>query len=223
MTLPALAAITAAYIARSLPRAIKSVQGYVDDYIVALTDAAVAVFNGDSTGGAFAAVLRGMITSEADGVYIQGMIEGGYADEAEADDALEDEDYATIAGWQAEQRGYVAEFAKAVAAVRRLPKDEQPDAQEVIFGRIAKWGNSLRNLGDLGRARARGDIFLTFDGDDGKESCPECQKYKGQRHKKSWWAKRNLLERNGNPEYDCGRWDACNHHFYDDNGDIVIH
>jgi len=65
-------------------------------------------------------------------------------------------------------------------------------------------------------------MYLTYNGEDGEESCRQCQKYKGQRHKKSWWESRGLLGRNGNENFDCGRWENCHHNYYNDAREQVL-
>jgi len=73
------------------------------------------------------------------------------------------------------------------------------------------------------KARGMGDPPLRYDGDDGEESCEECQEYKGQTHRRTWWDKRGLLARNGNPNFGCRRFDNCHHsYFHARTGEKVI-
>jgi hypothetical protein len=146
--------------------------------------------------------------------YHEGMREGGInepdvEDNETAQDALDE--------WIAGQFEHVNQFAKDAAAAKR-----NPDLQSAVLARIPLWVDSLRNFGEAGKLYALGNIMLTFDGDDGEESCLDCQRYKGQRHKRNWWAVRGLLERNGNPNYECGRWDNCHHSFLDDKGTVIV-
>ena len=39
--------------------------------------------------------------------------------------------------------------------------------------------------------------------------------------KKSWWEKRGLLDR-PNSNYECGRYEHCHHHFFTDDGEMVV-
>jgi hypothetical protein len=146
--------------------------------------------------------------------YIEGMREGGINEPDAEDQQVLDE---TAANWLADQREFIDSFAKDVAAAK-TDKEKRP----AILARIEAWVSSLRNFGEAGKLYALGNIFLTFDGEDGKESCEDCQRLKGQRHKRNWWSDRNLLERNGNQNYECGRWDPCQHSFRDDKGAVIV-
>lgn len=197
----------------------KSIAGYVRDYEAEITGLAIEVFNRNQTRAQFAAALRSLIRSEGPGVYEEGMREGGSNDPAgdmdEGDDAI-------LAGWIDDQLEFVNDFADAVGDVAGLKPPEATAKQQSIFDRAKLWAQSLATLGGLAKARALGDPMLTFDGDDGEESCDDCQRYKGQRHRRSWWEKNGLLQRNGNENFKCGRWGPCKHHYYDDDGNLVI-
>ena len=60
-------------------------------------------------------------------------------------------------------------------------------------------------------------IMLTFAGDDGKESCLDCSRYKGKRHKASWWVKHNAVP--PNRDFECGGYN-CQHTLVDDKGQV---
>lgn len=161
------------------------------------------------------ALLRSGIAEEA---YKEGMREAG---SAQPDDDYGAEDVLQVASWVDEQIGHVDSFASDVWDASGVGADEAK--QENVLSRIELWIASLRNLGDQGRLFILGNIPLTLDGPDGKETCPECQRYKGQRHRRDWWEKRDLLRRNGNTNYTCGRWEGyCLHYFRDDQGEIVV-
>jgi hypothetical protein len=67
------------------------------------------------------------------------------------------------------------------------------------------------------KVRAAGNKMLTFDGDDGKESCPECKKLKGKRHRASWWISNGLIPGPGNENFTCNGYN-CEHRLFDDEG-----
>jgi hypothetical protein len=97
-------------------------------------------------------------------------------------------------------------------------REAETITEDAIHARVEMWLSSLDGIYAEGKLRGRDNVMLTFDGDDGEESCQDCQKYKGQRHSAKWWVKRDLVRRNGNDHYDCGRWAPCQHHFYTDDG-----
>ena len=134
---------------------------------------------------------------------------GGDIDETEADDLALLEDFTS------EQQGYVSDFADWLTA-KESDLDAVPD-------RLSLWAASLENFGGQIKARAMGDPSLTFDGDDGEESCDECQEWKGQTHRLSFWEKRGLTKRNGNENFGCKRFDNCHHSFFHTKtGEMVI-
>jgi len=153
--------------------------------------------------------MKGIIKSYArEGFQTAWEEDGGDVSEAEASDTE------LIAEWQTEQQGYVDSFADWL-------KDKTSDL-DFVDSRIESWAASFRNFVERIKLRAEGNPMLKYDGDDGRESCDECQEYKGQSHRLSWWEKRGLTKRNGNDNYGCGRWEPCQHHFYNSKGDVVI-
>jgi hypothetical protein len=65
-----------------------------------------------------------------------------------------------------------------------------------------------------GEAKMRGmkNATLVFDGDDGAESCPDCQKMKGKRHTIKYILDNNLIPRPGNDAYECKGY-RCEHYW----------
>jgi hypothetical protein len=61
---------------------------------------------------------------------------------------------------------------------------------------------------------------LTFDGDDGAESCPTCTALKGQRHKASWWISHDYVPPTGSG-LDCAAGGHCMHELVTDDGEVV--
>ena len=159
---------------------------------------------------------KALLKNVARDVYRDGLREGGIEprDETPEDKAATEE---AIDDWLASQFEYVNQFAKDAAEAK---KDKTKRA--AILSRVDDWLVALRNFGEAGRLAALGNIMLTFDGDDGSESCDECQHYKGQRHRRNWWAERDLLRRNGNDNFGCGRWEPCQHPFRDDSGKVIV-
>lgn len=65
------------------------------------------------------------------------------------------------------------------------------------------------------KVMAAGNKMLTFAGDDGDESCKDCKKYKGKRHRAKWWFAHNAVP----PcrDFECGGY-KCQHFLQDDEG-----
>lgn len=158
----------------------------------------------------FRSQMKSMLKNYSESIAAQGWEEGGGDVEDIGPEELE-----IIQTFYTEQQSHVNDFSDWL-------KDKESDLDDAK-GRIVSWVSSLVNLGQQMMARAMGDPPLLYDGDDGGESCDECQEYKGQVHRLSWWEARGLTKRNGNPEFSCGRWDACHHSFFHaKTGDLVI-
>ena len=150
------------------------------------------------------------LTEMADLAFREAWLEGG-GDPADVDAA----DLEIVADWVEGQTAHVNDFSNWLEETRRTGAE--------IDDRVRDWVSSLRNLGEQVKARAMGDPPLKLDGDDGAESCDECQEYKGQVHRLSWWERRGLTARNGNENYGCKRFDNCQHSFYHaKTGELVI-
>lgn len=139
-----------------------------------------------------------------------------YAGYAEAGgEETEDEDESWLTGAINDELSNVDEMFAALKDLRgTVDPDEEADA------RADGYAVTLDSVYSEGKLRGNVNIMLTFDGDDGKESCAQCQRYKGQRHSAKWWLAKDLIRRNGNENFDCGRWENCQHDLYDDKGEL---
>lgn len=193
----------------------KTIKQIVAGYVNRLTSIVnAAIKSGDAV--TMRRAHKALLKNAAFDVYRDGWREGG-VDIADLEPDERDAFDEAVADFIASQSEFIDQFAKDAASAK---KDKA--ARDVVLARVDQWASSLRNFGEAGRVAALGNIPLTFGGDDGEESCDDCQQYKGQRHRRNWWAERGLLERNGNPNYECGRWDACHHSFLDDNGKVIV-
>jgi hypothetical protein len=86
-----------------------------------------------------------------------------------------------------------------------------------ISDRSSGYMGTLNDIYSQAKVFGAGDQPLTFDGDDGKETCPDCQRMKGQTHPASWWIENNLVPVQGNKNYRCGGWN-CHHGLKDSDG-----
>jgi len=165
---------------------------------------------------------KALIRSIAPDAFMAGLRDGGATDE-DAPSFVED-NRDMLATFITGQTSHVDGFAAAVADVRD-EKDKRAAAFEraSILKRIDLWVEAMRGIAEQAAVIAKGDPVLTLLGDDGLENCATCARYKGKRHRRSWWAKRGLLDRNGNENFECGRWDGgCAHSYYYDSGELAI-
>lgn len=136
----------------------------------------------------------------------------GYRDAGGEETDEDDEKWLTKT--QASQLAWLNKAFDDLAVVRKNETAKESD----LRARAEIWGVTLDGVYAEGKLRGKANVMLTFDGDDGEESCRECQRYKKKRHSAKWWIKRDLVRRNGNDAYTCGRWHNCHHHFYLDSG-----
>lgn len=191
----------------------KSVNEVLREYRDLLENFVVDAANGNISAASIARQMRKAVIDFAEEAYAEGLREQG--------EETSDEDDKAIRDWILSQTPHIYDFADSAVSVSDLSGDAKTDARNAMLDRVDEWVESLDRLSQVAQVNAEGDPFLTFDGDDGKDSCAECQKYQGQRHRKSWWEKKDLLMR-PNQIFGCGRFDNCQHHFYYDDGEIAI-
>jgi len=137
----------------------------------------------------------------------------GYADAGGEETEPDDERWITRE--TSRQQGFVDDLFECLLEI----KDAGGDARDEIDRHAEGFATALDSAYNEGKLRGNENIMLTFDGDDGQESCPECQRYKDTRHSAKWWLKRDLVRRNGNENFGCGRWQTCQHDLYTDKGE----
>jgi hypothetical protein len=91
---------------------------------------------------------------------------------------------------------------------------QEKDAIAEAFARADGYAKTLDAV--LAEAKMRGskNVSLEFGGDDGDESCPDCQGMKGKRHKIAYILANNLIPRPGNDAYECKGY-RCEHFWFD--------
>jgi hypothetical protein len=133
------------------------------------------------------------------------------------DPALEDSDW--LATRMQQEFAFIDSTFQTMKAM--IADTENPLTEDEIVqyanNRAEGYCATLDGVYSQGKLRSRRNVVLTLDGPDGKESCTTCQKYKGQRHRASWWISRDLIPAPGNDNYECGGW-QCQHVLSDDSG-----
>jgi hypothetical protein len=103
---------------------------------------------------------------------------------------------------------------------KELRKEDDFDYFNWITQRADGYTRMLAEIYNQAKLRAMDDQMVTFDGDDGEESCETCTSLKGVRHKISWFVKRNYV-----PPYgiglQCARGGHCQHGLFDDEGNEI--
>lgn len=179
----------------------KSIKRSAQDYEVTISEWVTSVFNGNMTASTLANKIKGIIRAEAQGVYVEGMLESGeFESESEALAELDDTDEQFIDGWKETQLGAVDGFAQDVAAAasKKLTADEREQKQRGIIARVGFWGSAFAGLGAQGKMNALknemgewelGATEQHCEGQGGKFGCADLA---GTAHRMKYYTDRGL-------------------------------
>lgn len=179
---------------------LKTIGQVVTQYTDELTNAVYDVWNGHSDPIDLRRAHKAMLRSYAPQAYAEGMREGGVDEIDEEDQAALDE---AVSDWLATQLPHVNDFAAAVGAAHK-DKTQRP----AIIDRVSMWADSLRSLGDMGRAYALANEKVQWTLGATEEHCTTCLYLAGLKpHRISWFIDRGYIPRqNGNEHLECGGW-----------------
>jgi hypothetical protein len=193
---------------------VKSVNEVTRSYDDTLTRFCFDVLLGHSDAVDFRRSHKALLRALGPEAYAEGLREGG----VDADEQ-DDDDRAAVAAWVDEQVGHVNDFAAWLAGGE--PRNSE-DKRRQLGERVDLWVESMQQLGNLGRASAKENQMLTMVGDDGEESCEDCQEHKGRRMRMKTWVSKGLVPGViGNKNYECGGF-RCQHYLADDKGSRVL-
>jgi hypothetical protein len=107
-------------------------------------------------------------------------------------------------------------------SLRLLRKEESEEtirdaAIHQAFARADGYANTLDGIYSTIKAMSAGNKMLNFMGEDGDESCVDCKRYKGKRHKASWWVAHDAIPPNRN--FECHGY-RCRHVLVTDSGEL---
>lgn len=213
--------LSAAYLAGadsgsiSLKAAVPDVPGYPAtrrEYVSRIGAAVNGYLESSGSTTAWRNQARKAIVEEFPNAFYSGYAEAG-------GEETEDEDESWLTGAINDELSNVDDMFVALKRLRgTVDPDEEADA------RAEGYAVTLDSVYSEGKLRGNDNVMLTMEGQDGesKNACPPgtgCKKYNGQRHSAKWWRARDLIRRNGNENYPCGRWPDCQHNLYDDEGE----
>lgn len=168
------------------------------DLVNRLTDAFLTFVSTARGGGALNAAKRAL-TEDIPAAFYRGYKDAGGE---EVDDA--DEKWLTAT--QATQVAWMDNTFEGL----KVQRDNDSATESGLQARAEVWGKTLDGIYSEGRLRASKNITLEFDGDDGAESCKDCQKLKGKRRTIKWILEHDMIPRPGNENFECGGW-KCEH------------
>lgn len=155
----------------------KAYQATLLDFEGAFEDLVSGALKGDIPRSRFAIVSRALLKKYGRSAMLDGLKEGGIET-----DELDNDDMATFTVWIAENSGYLSDFADRIY---KTDTKMTPDA------RAEAWGQgSLRNIYQKGVLSADANSLREWVIDPLSESCPDCVRLNGQRHRlKDWFAR----------------------------------
>lgn len=154
-------------------------------------------------GGAITRDMRALVKTAVEDSYFEGLAQGGVTP-----DQMDEEDALNVIQLNLTQQDYVKAFSDDV---RKAAKVGTAEAKNAILRRIDLWAASIAAAGQAGLNSAKANELVVFDGDDGDESCQDCQRYKREAHRRKWFVQRNLLPATPGSALQCGGW-RCQHY-----------
>ena len=122
-----------------------------------------------------------------------------------------------LTGQQALELANVDSLFSSLALLR---KEDDTDPIQEAYNRAEGYSNTLDGLYNQAVLFGAGNKMLTFDGDDGAESCDTCKKLKGQRHRAAWWIAHDYVPPSGDG-LDCAAGGHCQHGLFTDDDEQV--
>jgi hypothetical protein len=136
--------------------------------------------------------------------------ERGIEDGGGDTDDIDPEDSA----WATAQQGTQIDYLDGVFEWLKDLRANDTATEDMIQGRVNMWVGTLDGIYSEGRLRGMKNQKLYFDGDDGKESCVDCQRLKnGPPRTAKWVREHDMAPHPGNTNFECGGWN-CAHAWY---------
>lgn len=168
---------------------------FVSEIQAAMQDGVDKVVSKAST----AARIRGAITRYGKLAYQDGLEDGGVEGSE-----LDEDDTRIIADLNVADSVYVSDLVNEMYSESGMTGTPE--------SRAPLWGNKTLNaFYYAGIESADKNGMYEFMGDDGKESCPDCARLKGTRHRMKWWVDKELRPGVDTDNFECGGWN-CAHY-----------
>ncbi len=180
----------------------------IGTYHDAITEALIEYFESDSTVTALQNVFKRAVLTAFNDVFDLGWTDGG------SELPLDEDAVTWIENRINTEFGFVIELFQQA---KQLRGEKDFDYFSWASEKADGYSQTLNIIYNNAVVMSGKNIMLTFDGDDGAESCTDCQKYKDKRHKASWWISHNAVP--PNRDFICHGYN-CQHILVDDNGEV---
>lgn len=174
--------------------------GYLEDISAAMMDYVIS----DAPITRFRNEYRRAILEFFDVAYFTGYIDSG-GQVAQ----MEDGDRQWILDRMQQEIGYADRLFDELKALRKESENTQ-ELVGVVMHHAEGYARTLDAVYAEGVMRGGRDEKYTFDGEDGMESCPECQKMKGKEMRAADIVAMDLIPYPGTPHYSCHGYN-CRH------------
>ena len=121
---------------------------------------------------------------------------------------------AFLAAYKAAEMGFVESLLVSLRLIK-LQESEDTVPEVIAQQRADGYAKTLDMVYNEFKVWGAGNTMLTFVGEDGDETCIDCYKYKGKRHRASWWIAHDAIPPNRN--FECKGY-RCMHVLVDDSG-----
>lgn len=128
---------------------------------------------------------------------------------------LDEDTLALAKSYMNAQLGYVDSLFETL---KQLRKEGDFDAISIAFQKANQWSDSLDGFYNIIKLKGAGNKMLTFTKmRNTKESCDDCKKLRGQRHRASWWISHEYVPPKG-ANLACSAGGHCGDALVDDSG-----
>lgn len=176
----------------------RAIQATQLNYEQSFDDIMQEAMAGNLTRRRWSTLVRGLNARSINQAYRDGLEDGGVMEEP---DESEQE---SIADLIAESRGYVTELGAALFKEDKVTP-AMADQKAGMW-----WRKTVMPAYYDGFESAARNQMMEFVGDDGDESCDDCRRLKGQRHRLKDWKRKRVRPQVDTENYDCGGWE-CKH------------
>jgi len=180
--------------------------GIRSSYLDVIGDAMLVYLLGDESITKFRNSYKRAVLEHFDSMFYSGYVAGG----GQISQMSED-DRGWLLAKMAAELGYVDMLFQGLKALRKS-QDITQNWAGIAMQHAGMYARALDSVYAEGYMRGAKDDRFVFEGDDGMESCPECQSMKGKEHTAIWIVERGAIPSPGTTFYSCHGYN-CAHYW----------